>query len=74
MAILDRIPCPFDAIASGLEDHGADSTGQDDEGATMSDTKVWGAEEFWGLGYDFDPQWLLTPEQRDRQEKRIDLC
>ena len=40
----------------------------------MSDTKMWGAEEFWGLGYDFDPQWLLTPEQRDRQDKRIDLC
>ena len=40
----------------------------------MSDTKVWGAEEFWGLGYDFDPQWLLTPEQKELQRKLIELC
>ncbi len=40
----------------------------------MSDTKMWGAEEFWGLGYDFDPQWLLTPEQKELQSKLIELC
>ena len=40
----------------------------------MSDTKMWGAEEFWGLSYDFDPQWLLTPEQRELQSKLIELC
>ena len=27
-------------------------------------TKKWGAEEFWGLGFEFDPQWLLTDEQK----------
>lgn len=27
-------------------------------------TKKWGAEEFWGLGDEFDPQWLLTDEQK----------
>ncbi|MEN8198213.1 MAG: acyl-CoA dehydrogenase family protein, partial [Pseudomonadota bacterium] len=40
----------------------------------MSDTKTWGSEEFWGLGYDFDPQWLLTPEQQALQKKLIGLC
>lgn len=40
----------------------------------MSDQKKWGSEEFWGLGYEFDPQWLLTPEQKGLQTKLIDLC
>ena len=40
----------------------------------MSDIKKWGPEEFWGLGYEFDPQWLLTPEQQVLQDKLIDLC
>ena len=38
------------------------------------DTKKWGSEEFWGLGYEFDPQWLLTPAQQELQAKLIDLC
>ncbi len=37
-------------------------------------TKKWGSEEFWGLGYEFDPQWLLTDAQREIQAKLIDLC
>ena len=40
----------------------------------MIDTKRWGPEKFWGLGYSWDPQWLLTPEQRKLQAKLIDLC
>lgn len=40
----------------------------------MSDVKMWGSEEFWGLGYEFDPQWLLTPPQQELQKKLIDLC
>ena len=24
----------------------------------MGDVKKWGGEDFWGLGYEFDPQWL----------------
>ena len=40
----------------------------------MTDTKMWGSEEFWGLGYEFDPQWLLTPAQQELQGKLIDLC
>ena len=31
--------------------------------------KRWGSDEFWGLGYEFDPQWLLTPRQLELQEK-----
>jgi hypothetical protein len=30
------------------------------ESGGMSDIKMWGKEPFWGLGYEFDPQWLLT--------------
>ena len=28
--------------------------------------KSWGGQPFWGLGYEFDPQWLLTGEERQR--------
>jgi len=40
----------------------------------MSETKRWGREPFWGLGYEFDPQWLLTPAQTDLQNELINLC
>ena len=40
----------------------------------MTVTKSWNGEEFWGLGYDFDPQWVLTPEQQKLQANLIDLC
>ena len=40
----------------------------------MSDTKTWGSEKFWGLGYEWDPQWLLTPQQKQLQAKLIELC
>ena len=36
-------------------------------------TKNWGSEEFWGLGYEFDPQWLLTPKQQELQTQLIEL-
>ena len=29
----------------------------------MSDVKMWGKEPFWGLGFEFDPQWLLNPSK-----------
>lgn len=38
------------------------------------DTKKWGDEEFWGVGYEWDPQWLLTPAQKELQTKLIELC
>lgn len=40
----------------------------------MAQTKTWQSEPYWGLGFDFDPQWLLTPAQLELQEKLIDLC
>ena len=26
--------------------------------------KMWGGEPFWGLGYEWDPDWVLTERQR----------
>jgi alkylation response protein AidB-like acyl-CoA dehydrogenase len=40
----------------------------------MSVKKMWGSEEFWGLDYSWDPQWLLSPKQKELQGKLIDLC
>ncbi len=40
----------------------------------MNATKTWQGEAFWGLGYDFDPQWLLTPKQQKLQADLIELC
>jgi len=42
--------------------------------AAMNQVKKWGAEEFWGLGFEFDPQWLLTDEQKALQAKLIELA
>jgi alkylation response protein AidB-like acyl-CoA dehydrogenase len=39
----------------------------------MTDVKKWGDEEFWGLGFEFDPQWLLTDEQKKLQATLIEL-
>ncbi|HWL18164.1 MAG TPA: acyl-CoA dehydrogenase family protein [Bradyrhizobium sp.] len=36
--------------------------------------KMWGDKEFWGLGFEWDPQWILTEEQLALQAKLIDLC
>jgi len=40
----------------------------------VSDVKMWGAEPYYGLGYDFDPQWLFADEQKKIQKKLIELC
>ena len=34
--------------------------------------KMWGAEPFWGLGYDWDPDWVLTDRQKELREQLID--
>ncbi len=39
----------------------------------MSQTKKWGEEDFWGLGFEWDPQWLLTDKQKNLQAKLIEL-
>ena len=36
--------------------------------------KMWGAEPFWGLGYDWDPEWVLTDRQKGLRETLITLC
>ena len=37
-------------------------------------TKMWAGEEFWGLGYDWDPDWVYTDRQKELRAKLIELC
>lgn len=39
-----------------------------------SETKRWGTRPFWGLSFDYDPQWFLTEEHKEIQKRLIDLC
>ena len=36
--------------------------------------KTWGGEAFWGLGYEWDPDWVLTDRQRELRDLLIELC
>src|SRR5204862_6326845 len=36
--------------------------------------KRWGGEPFWGLGYEWDPEWVLTDRQRELRDLLIELC
>ena len=36
--------------------------------------KMWGEEPFWGLSYDWDPDWVLTDRQKELRETLIGLC
>ena len=38
----------------------------------MSQTKKWGDEDFWGLGYEWDPQWVLTDKQKEQVQTIVD--
>src|SRR3954452_9462339 len=40
----------------------------------MADEKKWGAEPFWGLGYEWDPNWVLTDRQKELRAQLIELC
>src|SRR3954463_8540266 len=40
----------------------------------MADEKMWGGEPFWGLSYDWDPDWVLTDRQKELRETLIGLC
>jgi alkylation response protein AidB-like acyl-CoA dehydrogenase len=40
----------------------------------MSAAKMWGGEPFWGLGFEWDPQWVLTERQKALQARLIELC
>ena len=41
----------------------------------MSQTKKWGEEDFWGLGFEWDPQWVLTDKQKEllREFERLTM-
>ncbi|HZJ51001.1 MAG TPA: acyl-CoA dehydrogenase family protein [Actinomycetota bacterium] len=36
--------------------------------------KMWGSEPYWGLGYEWDPEWVLTDRQKELRDKLIELC
>ncbi|XP_042236428.1 uncharacterized protein LOC121875790 [Homarus americanus] len=36
--------------------------------------KTWGNKEFWGLGSEFDPDWLLTDQQKQLRADLMDVC
>ena len=36
--------------------------------------KSWGGQPFWGLGYEWDPDWLLTARQKELRATLIELC
>ena len=38
------------------------------------DVKKWGDEEYWGIGYEYDPQFFLTDRQKQIQKDLIELC
>ena len=37
-------------------------------------SKSWGKHEYWGLSSDYDPDFLLTDEQKEIRDKLIELC
>lgn len=38
-------------------------------------TKAWGnGKEFWGMNWDYDPQWTLNEEQKEIQGKLMECC
>jgi alkylation response protein AidB-like acyl-CoA dehydrogenase len=40
----------------------------------MTAEKMWGSVPYWGLGHDWDPDWMLTERQRELRETLIALC
>jgi len=39
-----------------------------------AEPKMWGSRPFWGVGAEFDPQWMLTDDQKKIQTDLIELC
>jgi len=35
---------------------------------------MWGSEPYWGLSYDWDPDWMLTDEHKALRATLIELC
>lgn len=42
--------------------------------STEQPVKTWAGRPFWGLGYEWDPDWLLSPRQRALRAQLIELC
>ena len=40
----------------------------------MDYTKLWGGKPYFGLDYEFDPQWYLTDAQKQLQKQLIEAC
>jgi alkylation response protein AidB-like acyl-CoA dehydrogenase len=40
----------------------------------LTQEKMWGSEPYWGLGYDWDPDWVLTDRHKELRATLIDLC
>ena len=36
--------------------------------------KMWAGEPFWGLGYEWDPDWVYTDKQQELRATLIELC
>jgi alkylation response protein AidB-like acyl-CoA dehydrogenase len=36
--------------------------------------KLWNGEPFWGLGHEWDPEWVLSDRQRELRDELIELC
>jgi hypothetical protein len=45
-----------------------------EKGSPLSEEKTWGSEPYWGLGYDWDPDWMLTGRQKELRATLIELC
>ena len=59
---------------STSHNHKAGKSLQVNMAGMLSETKCWGNRPFWGLSFDYDPQWFLTEEQKEIQNQLIDLC
>jgi alkylation response protein AidB-like acyl-CoA dehydrogenase len=35
---------------------------------------MWGSEPYWGLSYDWDPDWMLTDKHKELRATLIELC
>lgn len=41
---------------------------------SQAETKKWGKEDFWGLSYEYDPQWIFDEEQKSMQRELMEVC
>src|SRR5262249_5974865 len=69
--------CACSTARSGQRAHAHASRsggGREDGRMAVPDVKLWGDEPYFGLGYDFDPTWFLSDEDRALEAEIIDAC